>query len=107
MFGEYTFIEYFYYYVFNDAWNKHQGDWDSSVHLYIKPDRTYMVTPMHGARWLSRWPLGLARSYLLRQIPNLDDVSLALPRSLIQHVLQRHTGPYRLGPGDLVQSIVR
>ena len=56
VFGDYTLIEYFFYYVFNDAWNKHQGDWDSMVRLYTKDDRTYMVTHMHGARWLSQWP---------------------------------------------------
>ncbi len=58
VFGSYTRIEYFFYFVFNDAWNKHQTDWDSTVHLYIKDDgrRTYMLTHMHGAKWLSQWP---------------------------------------------------
>lgn len=58
VFGDYTLVEYFFYYVFNDAWNKHQGDWDSMVHLFIKRDRTYMITHMHGGKWLTRWPRG-------------------------------------------------
>ena len=56
VFGTYKRIEYFYYFVFNDAWNKHQSDWDSMVEVFIKDDRTYMVSRFHHCRWAARWP---------------------------------------------------
>lgn len=56
IFGEYKMIEYFFYFVFNDAWNMHQGDWDATIELFIRRDRKYMVTHMHHSKWLSKWP---------------------------------------------------
>ena len=57
IFGHYTLIEYFFFFVFNDAWNKHQGDWDSMVQLYIKEDRKYMITYFHECKWVSQLPV--------------------------------------------------
>ena len=56
IFGTYKMIEYFFYYVFNDSWNMHQGDWDSMVELFIKNDRKYMVTHLHHGKWVAKWP---------------------------------------------------
>ncbi len=56
IFGTYTFIEYFFYFIYNDAWNQHQGDWDCMVELYIKNDRTYMITHMHHSQWICKFP---------------------------------------------------
>ena len=56
IFGKYTFIEYFFYFVYNDSWNQHQGDWDSMVEIYIKNDRKYMITHLHHTQWISELP---------------------------------------------------
>jgi len=56
IFGKYQLIEYFLYFVFNDAWNKHESDWDSLIELYIKEDRKYMVNHFHHCKWASQWP---------------------------------------------------
>ena len=58
IFGDYYHIEYFFYFVFNDFWNKHQSDWDSMVELYIKKDESkkFMVNHLHHCRWVTKWP---------------------------------------------------
>ncbi len=58
VFGPYYLIEYFFYFIFNDAWNMHQSDWDSMVKIYINRNsgRKYVTTHMHHAKWVSRWP---------------------------------------------------
>lgn len=56
IFGKYTLIEYFFYFVYNDAWNQHQGDWDSMVEIYIKHDRKYMITHLHNTQWICELP---------------------------------------------------
>jgi hypothetical protein len=59
VFGSYYLIEYFFYFVFNDAWNMHQSDWDSMVKIYINRQngRMYVATHMHHAKWISQWPV--------------------------------------------------
>lgn len=64
----YRLIEYFFFFVYNDGWNQHQGDWDAMVHLYL-PDENhrsnrrrspgpYMVTHLHKINWPSRLDSG-------------------------------------------------
>lgn len=59
--GTYVRIEYFFLFVYNDAWNQHQADWDAAVVLYLErddagrpTDRGYMVTHAHHERWTTR-----------------------------------------------------
>ena len=56
VFGTYTVIQYFFYFLYNDAWNQHQGDWDCQVDLWMKDDRQYMITYHHTSAWATRWP---------------------------------------------------
>ena len=57
VFGAYTVIQYFFYYIFNDAWNKHIGDWDSTLELFIGEDnsRGYAILHMHHTTWMMRF----------------------------------------------------
>lgn len=53
-FGNYTIIQYFFFYVFNDFWNKHVGDWDSTIQILIKednPNEKYAIYSMHETNW--------------------------------------------------------
>lgn len=55
IFGSYTVIQYFFFYIFNDSWNKHEGDWDSTLEILINEDnnRKYLVSHMHHTTWLA------------------------------------------------------
>jgi len=54
-FGNYTVIQYFFFYIFNDFWNKHVGDWDSTVEIFINKTQnlTWVRTYMHHYAWFS------------------------------------------------------
>jgi len=54
VFGNYKVIQYYFYYIFNDSWNKHIGDWDSTLELFIKEDnsRGYAIFHMHHVSWM-------------------------------------------------------
>jgi len=53
IFGRYDLIEYFFYFVYNDGWNQHQGDWDCQIYLYIRrgDGRMFMVNRLHHDDW--------------------------------------------------------
>lgn len=70
IFGDYKVVQYIYYFVFNDSWNKHESDWDSIVEIYINQsnNRTFVVSYLHEScmvgelkgpvfinRWLEDW----------------------------------------------------
>ena len=52
-FGNYTVIQYFFFYIFNDFWNKHVGDWDSTIEILIKEggNEKYAIYSMHETNW--------------------------------------------------------
>jgi hypothetical protein len=37
-FGNYDVIEYFFFYLFNESWNLHIGDWDSTLRLFLNSE---------------------------------------------------------------------
>ncbi|NKB86674.1 MAG: hypothetical protein GKS06_00435 [Acidobacteria bacterium] len=56
--GNYIRVEYHYFFVYNDSWNQHQGDWDSTVVLYLRKSDDgeingdgYLMVHMHHERW--------------------------------------------------------
>ena len=53
VFGDYQVVQYFFFYLFNDAWNQHISDWDSTLELFIKDDnsRAYAIFYMHYVSW--------------------------------------------------------
>jgi hypothetical protein len=54
IFGDYQVIQYYFFYLFNDAWNQHVSDWDSTLELFIKKDgsRAYAISYMHYISWM-------------------------------------------------------
>jgi len=57
VFGDYNVVQYYFFYVFNDSWNKHIGDWDSTFELFLKDDnsRAYAILHMHHLAWMVRF----------------------------------------------------
>ena len=57
VFGDYQVIQYFFYYLYNDAWNQHIGDWDSTMELFIKDNESqgFAVMHMHEILWMVRF----------------------------------------------------
>jgi hypothetical protein len=53
IFGDYQVVQYYFFYLFNDAWNQHIGDWDSTLELFLKADysRGYAIFYMHNISW--------------------------------------------------------
>ncbi|MBT7059597.1 MAG: hypothetical protein HN976_31160 [Lentisphaerae bacterium] len=61
--GEYLVIKYYFYFLYNDAWNKHIGDWDATIQLAIPYDvaagsassarRTLVSFSQHGTKWFT------------------------------------------------------
>jgi len=53
IFGDYQVVQYFFFYLFNDAWNQHISDWDSTLEIFIKDDnsRAYAIFYMHYVSW--------------------------------------------------------
>jgi hypothetical protein len=50
----YQLIEYFFYYVYNDHWNQHQGDWDSAVHVFLEGGAPqFILFHFHHASWVT------------------------------------------------------
>lgn len=54
LFGDYNVIQYYFFYIFNDSWNQHVSDWDSTLELFIKEDnsRAYAILHMHHLSWM-------------------------------------------------------
>jgi len=54
IFGDYNVVQYSFFYIFNDAWNQHIGDWDSTIELFLKKDnsRAYAIFYMHYISWM-------------------------------------------------------
>lgn len=52
--GKYTVIQYFFFYIFNDFWNKHVGDWDSTIEVLIKKETNQKLVfySTHETMWL-------------------------------------------------------
>ncbi len=57
IFGEYDVIQYYFFSIFNDSWNKHLSDWDSTLELFLKKDkgRAYAIFHLHYLRWMVRF----------------------------------------------------
>lgn len=57
IFGKYDVIQYYFFFIFNDAWNKHVGDWDSTLEIFIKKNRrrAYAILHMHHLSWLVKF----------------------------------------------------
>jgi len=57
--GTYDIIQFFPFYIFNDFWNKHVGDWDSTVEIINnkQKNRAFLRTSLHEASWLMQIPL--------------------------------------------------
>jgi len=57
LFGNYQVIQYFFFFIFNDSWNKHLGDWDSTLEMFIKKDKTraYAILHMHHLTWMVKF----------------------------------------------------
>ncbi len=59
--GDYLAIEYHFYFVYNDFWNQHQGDWDATTVVLVRledgaiTDEGYLVTFAHGFSWVTRF----------------------------------------------------
>lgn len=59
--GDYIAIEYHFYFVYNDFWNQHQGDWDATTVVLVRVDEGeitsdgYLVTFAHGFSWVTRF----------------------------------------------------
>ena len=34
--GRYLVVQYYFFYIFNDSWNKHVGDWDSGIRIAVR-----------------------------------------------------------------------
>ena len=53
IFGDYYVVQYYFFYIFNDSWNKHVSDWDSTLEVFIKKDnsRAYAIYHMHHVTW--------------------------------------------------------
>jgi hypothetical protein len=51
IFGDFFLVEYFFYFIFNDAWNLHQSDWDSKIEIWVNRNagnqRIFMVNHFH------------------------------------------------------------
>ena len=64
--GDYVVIQYFFFYIFNDFWNKHLGDWDSTIEVLIKKktNEKFAFYSMHETRWLTK---------LVRPNPDLNE----------------------------------
>jgi hypothetical protein len=50
-------IQYYFFFVFNDAWNMHIGDWDSALELFLKEDgsRAYAIYHLHETSWVTKF----------------------------------------------------
>lgn len=55
VFGNYVVLQYIFYYIFNDSWNKHESDWDSVVEIYINQDtgKKFMISHLHETYYVS------------------------------------------------------
>lgn len=54
IFGDYYVIQYYFFFIYNDAWNQHISDWDALLEIYTKKDHTdtYVIYHMHHKSWL-------------------------------------------------------
>jgi hypothetical protein len=57
IFGEYNVVQYWFFYLFNDAWNLHIGDWDSTLEIFLKKDnsRAFTISYMHNVSWMANF----------------------------------------------------
>ena len=57
VFGNYLVIQYYFFFVFNDSWNQHIGDWDSTLELFIREDenKAYAIFYMHNVTWMAKF----------------------------------------------------
>lgn len=54
IFGDYHVVQYYFFFLFNDAWNQHISDWDSTLEIFVKTDnsRAYAISYMHYLSWM-------------------------------------------------------
>ena len=56
--GLYDIVQYFFFFLYNDFWNQHEGDWDATVQVLIRRDGgdTYVTQSFHYEDWLMGYP---------------------------------------------------
>lgn len=56
-FGTYDVIQYYFFFLYNDSWNQHISDWDSTLEIFIKDNkkRIYAMLHMHHTRWMMKF----------------------------------------------------
>lgn len=54
--GIYTIIQYYFFYIYNEGANHHQGDWDSTIEVCINKDngREFLFYYQHHTYWLTQ-----------------------------------------------------
>lgn len=54
VFGNYDVIQYYFFYIYNDTWNQHVSDWDSTLEIFVKENmlRSFALLHMHHVIWM-------------------------------------------------------
>lgn len=54
--GRYAIIQYYFFYIYNDSANQHQGDWDSSIEVCVPKGGgdVYVFYHQHHTSWLTK-----------------------------------------------------
>lgn len=57
VFGSYDVIQYYFFFLYNDSWNQHVSDWDSTLEIFVKENqsRLYTILHMHHTRWMMKF----------------------------------------------------
>jgi hypothetical protein len=55
--GTYSVVQYYFFYLYNDSWNQHLSDWDATLEMFIKDDnsRAYSILYMHHTSWMMKF----------------------------------------------------
>jgi hypothetical protein len=56
-FGTYDVIQYYFFFLYNDSWNQHLSDWDSTLEIFVKENkrRSYVLLHMHHVSWMMKF----------------------------------------------------
>lgn len=54
IFGDYYVVQYYFFFIYNDSWNQHVSDWDSTMEIFAKQDNSqaYAIYNMHHTSWM-------------------------------------------------------
>lgn len=57
VFGAYDVFQYYFFFLYNDSWNQHISDWDSTLEIFVKENqsRAYAILHMHHTRWMMKF----------------------------------------------------